>query len=426
MKVLVLGSGGREHALCWKIAQSKKGVQVFCAPGNGGTAQIATSIDLDILNPKQVIQFVKENKIDWTIVGPEAPLASGIVDAFEAENLKIFGPNRKASQLEASKVFSKKLLQKYKISTASAQFFTDPQLAKAYLKTKNIYPIVMKADGLAQGKGVHICQSKQEAFQALEDFMVIKKFGDAGSEIVIEDFLDGEEVSFLGFTDGHTFLPMPAAQDHKRAFDNDQGENTGGMGAYAPVPWFDLVWQEKIQSQITKPLLEAFKKEDIHYRGILYIGLLISKNIPYVLEFNVRFGDPEAQVLLLKLKTDFMDIVEWTHAGHLSDLKIDWDPSPTVGVVMASGGYPGRYEKGFEIFGLETIEAKKDVIVFQAGSMLKGDKLVTHGGRVLCVTAKAKTYEEAIQKAYQTVQKIKFQNMQYRSDIGYRLWQNKK
>jgi len=416
MKVLVLGSGGREHALCWKIAQSKKGVQIFCAPGNGGTAQIATHIDLDILNPKQVIQFVKENKIDWTIVGPEAPLAKGIVDAFEAEDLKIFGPNHKASQLEASKVFSKKLLQKYKIPTAPARFFTDSQLAKAYLKTKNTYPIVIKADGLAQGKGVYICQSQSDAFRAISGL----------SKIVIEDFLEGEEVSFLGFTDGHTFLPMPPAQDHKRAFDNDQGENTGGMGAYAPVPWFDATWQEKIQSQIVRPLLEAFKKEDIHYRGILYIGLLISKNIPYVLEFNVRFGDPEAQVLLLKLKTDFMDIVEKISAGHLSECEIHWDSRPTVGVVMASGGYPGAYEKGFEIFGLETLREEKDVIVFQAGSMLKGDKLVTHGGRVLCVTAKAKTYEEAIQKAYQTVQKIKFQNMQYRSDIGYRLWQNKK
>ena len=353
MKVLIIGNGGREHALCWKLKQSQQVTELFSSPGNAGTAQIAQNVSIGIQDVLGLKTWALEHAIDFTVVGPEIPLSLGIVDQFKKAGLSIFGVTQKASQLEASKVFSKKLLQKYRIPTALAQIFNAYDQACDTIASSSVsYPLVIKADGLAQGKGVVICSSAKEAKETLDMLMKQKQFGGAGNSVVIENFLEGEELSYLGLMDGNHFLPLATSQDHKKILEGDQGPNTGGMGAYSPVSWFNDTWEAKIQKEIVNPLLSAFKKEGIEYQGILYIGLLISKGVPYVLEFNVRFGDPEAQVLLCRLQSDLLSVLTATMQGKLNTLQLKWDPRPAVGVVMTSGGYPGAYQTGYEISGL--------------------------------------------------------------------------
>lgn len=420
MKVLVIGNGGREHALVWKLKQSPLVTELFCAPGNGGTAQIAQNVDIPVHEIEKLKLWAGENKIDFTVVGPEIPLSLGIVDIFQKAKLSIFGVTQKAAQLESSKVFSKRLLQKYHLPTAQAQIFDSYSKASSYVSLAS-FPLVIKADGLASGKGVRICENKDEAKKALKEMMEEKILGDSGSHVVIEEFLEGEEVSYLGLVDGKIFLPLAASQDHKRALDGDLGLNTGGMGAYSPVPWFDESWQKKIQKVIVEPLLKALKSEGIEYRGILYIGLLISQGRPTILEFNVRFGDPEAQVLLFRLKSDLFPILKATSEGRLEGMSLAWDPRPAVCVVMVSGGYPEAYQTGYEILGLKTLREDSDVALFHAGTVLKENKVLTQGGRVLNVVAKAQSFEEAIQKAYACVHHIQWPHVFFRKDIGARV-----
>ncbi|MBI2645724.1 MAG: phosphoribosylamine--glycine ligase [Deltaproteobacteria bacterium] len=435
MKILVIGNGGREHALLWKLQQSPLVTQLFCAPGNGGTAEIAQNVDIPIHEIKKLKLWALDQKIDFTVVGPEIPLSLGIVDAFQKSKLSIFGVNQKAAQLESSKVFSKRLLQKYDLPTAQAQIFDSYSKASSYI-SQAAFPLVIKADGLAGGKGVRACKNQVEAKKALKEIMEEKLLGDSGASVVIEEFLEGEEVSYLGLLDGKIFLPFPASQDHKRALDGDLGLNTGGMGAYSPVPWFDEVWQKKIQKIIVKPLLKAFKSEGISYRGILYIGLLISQGKglrpkgrrpkPYVLEFNVRFGDPEAQVLLFRLKSDLLPLLQATSQGRLKGMEfgsstLEWDPHPAVCVVMVSGGYPEAYQTGYEVLGLKTLPQDPDVALFHAATVLRENKVLTQGGRVLNVVAKGKDFEEAVQKAYACVHHVQWPYVFFRKDIGARV-----
>src|SRR3989338_4397863 len=425
MKVLVIGNGGREHALLWKLKQSPLVTDLFCAPGNGGTAEIAQNVDIPIHEIEKLKLWALDQKIDFTVVGPEIPLSLGIVDAFQKGKLPIFGVNQKAAQLESSKIFSKRLLQKYHLPTAEAKIFDSYSRAMEYISQAS-FPLVIKADGLASGKGVHICKNEAEAKKALKEIMEEKTLGDSGASVVIEEFLEGEEVSYLGLLDGQHFLPFPASQDHKRSLDGDLGLNTGGMGAYSPVPWFDEAWEKKIQKMIMEPLLKAFQSEGICYRGILYIGLLISEGKPYVLEFNVRFGDPEAQVLLFRLKSDLLPLLQATSQYKLKGVSLEWDPRPAVCVVMASGGYPQPYQTGYEILGLETAPCDPDVALFHAGTVLRGNKVLTNGGRVLNVVAKAQNFEKAIQKAYAYVHQIQWPKAFFRKDIGARVCPNLK
>ncbi|MBI3017336.1 MAG: phosphoribosylamine--glycine ligase [Deltaproteobacteria bacterium] len=420
MKILVIGNGGREHALLWKLQQSPLVTQLFCAPGNGGTAEIAQNVDIPIHEIEKLKLWALDQKIDFTVVGPEIPLSLGIVDAFQKSKLSIFGVNQKAAQLESSKVFSKRLLQKYDLPTAQAQIFDSYSKASSYI-SQAAFPLVIKADGLAGGKGVRVCKNKVEAKKALKEIMEEKLLGDSGASVVIEEFLEGEEVSYLGLLDGKIFLPFPASQDHKRALDGDLGLNTGGMGAYSPVPWFDEVWQKKIQKIIMKPLLKAFKSEGISFRGILYIGLLISQGKPYVLEFNVRFGDPEAQVLLFRLKSDLLPVLQATAQSKLKGIQLEWDLRPSVCVVMVSGGYPQSYQTGYEIQGLEKVPQDPDVALFHAATVLRENKVLTQGGRVLNVVAKGKDFEEAVQKAYACVHHVQWPYVFFRKDIGARV-----
>lgn len=423
MRILVIGQGGREHCLVWKLSQSELVDTIFCAPGNGGTAAIAHNIGIADTDIDALLTFALKEEIDLTVVGPEAPLVEGIVDAFEAEGLDIFGPEKALAQLEASKVFAKELMKKYKIPTAAFEVFDDPQKAKYYLKRKKM-PLVVKADGLAAGKGVVVCRTLEQALEAVDDMMVKKIFGTAGERIVIEQCLHGEEVSVLALTDGQTIIPLVTSQDHKRVFDGDEGPNTGGMGAYAPVPFVDEILFDKIMNKVFKPLLEGLHKEGKVYRGVLYAGLMIKKNEPWVLEFNVRFGDPETQVILPKLKSDLVEIMFKTIEGKLDEVKLQWDKRFCVGVVLVSGGYPGGYAKGQEIKGLEQLENMKDVFVFHAGTICKplkdnlNPQWITSGGRVLSVVALGKNVKDAQGKVYNAVEKINFENMHYRKDIG--------
>ena len=421
----MIGNGGREHALCWKLKQSPGVTHLFCAPGNGGTAQIAKNIDIAAHDIEKLKQWAIEQKIDFTVVGPEIPLALGVVDEFQKSGLSIFGVSQRGARLESSKVFSKKLLQKYDLPTAQAQIFDSYSKAEAALSNSS-FPIVIKADGLASGKGVQICKTKEEAQKTLTEIMKEKIFGKAGAQVVIEEFLEGEEVSYLGLLDGETFLPLAAAQDYKKALDGDLGLNTGGMGAYSPVPWFTESWQKKIQKMIIEPLLKAFKSEGIDYRGILYIGLLISHGKPIILEFNVRFGDPEAQVLLFRLQSDLLPLLQGAACGKLKGMKLKWDLKPAVCVVMVSGGYPQSYQTGYEILGLETVDKDPNVTLFHGATVLKGNKVLTHGGRVLNVVAKAQNFEQAIQKAYACVHRIEWPHVFFRKDIGARACSNLK
>ncbi len=417
MKVLVIGGGGREHALVWKIAKSPKVKKIFCAPGNAGIADLATCVPIAAENTNELLAFAKKNSVDLTVVGPEAPLSTGIVDMFEAEGLRIFGAGREAAQIEASKSFAKDLMIKYGIPTAAGASFTNHTKAQSYLK-KIGAPVVIKADGLAAGKGVLVCKTLKDATAALKQVMVTRDFGDAGSKVVIEECLVGEEASFLAFTDGKTVLPLPSSQDHKPVFDNDEGPNTGGMGAYSPAPVVDRHMHQKIMKEVMIPTVHAMAAEGHPYKGVLYAGLMIDRDKIKVLEFNGRFGDPEAQPLLVRLKSDIVSVMEAVIDERLSEFRLDIDPRAAICVVMAAGGYPGKYKKGSRISGIDKANRMKDVTVFHAGTGREGKSITSEGGRVLGVTALGDTVEKAIQKAYLAVEKITWPKVHYRNDIG--------
>lgn len=417
MRILVVGGGGREHTLVWKIAQSPRVSKIYCAPGNAGIRELADCLPLKADDIEGLARFAEEAKIDLTIVGPEDPLTKGIVDTFQKKGLKIFGPSQKAAVLEASKDFSKRLMVKYHIPTGTFKSFTDPQKALTYLNQVGV-PIVIKADGLAAGKGVMVCQTLDEAQAAIKLIMIDKAFGEAGKKVLVEECLFGEEASFLAFSDGKTVVAMPSSQDHKPIYDNDQGPNTGGMGAYTPAPVVDPALFQTAMDQVMIPTVRAMAKEGRLYKGVLYAGLMIHKGQIKVLEFNVRFGDPEAQPLLMRLQTDLIDILEAVTDGTLDKIRISWDERPTICVVMAEKGYPGSYQKGQVIKGLDKVKKMKDVVAFHAGTALKGKEVVTNGGRVLGVTALGKDIPGAIQKAYQAVEKIHWKTAYYRTDIG--------
>lgn len=417
MKVLVIGSGGREHAIVWKVAQNKKVKEIYCAPGNGGIKSLATCVDISATDIDGLVNFAVDNKIDLTIVGMDDPLMLGVVDAFEAKNLRVFGPRQNAAILEGSKVFAKDLMKKYNIPTAGYEVFTDSSKAREHLESCS-YPTVLKADGLALGKGVLICNTKEEALDGLQDIMIDKKFGDAGNTLVVEEFISGPEVSVLSFCDGDTVIPMVSAQDHKRAYDNDEGLNTGGMGTFSPSKFYTDEVHEFCVKNIYQKSLDAMKAEGRPFTGIIFFGLMLTSDGPKVLEYNARFGDPEAQVVLPRLKTDLVDIVEAAIDGRLKDIELSWDERAMVCVVLASGGYPVAYNKGYEITGLEEQLVKDDVIVFHAGTKLEDDKVVTNGGRVLGLSAFGKDIDEARNIAYQVVKEVDFKDKQFRTDIG--------
>jgi phosphoribosylamine--glycine ligase len=417
MKVLVIGGGGREHAIIWKLAQSKKVTEIYCAPGNAGIMEMANCVDISATDVEGLLDFALEKAIDLTVVGMDDPLMLGVVDIFESKGLRIFGPRKNAAILEGSKVFAKDLMKKYNIPTAGYEVFEDPNQAKAYLKTCS-YPTVLKADGLALGKGVLICETEEEALVGVDEIMVAQKFGDAGKVMVVEEFMTGPEVSVLSFCDGEHVLPMVSAQDHKRAFDNDEGPNTGGMGTFSPSRYYTEEMHELAMKTIFEPSLKAMKAEGRSFTGIIFFGLMLTPQGIKVLEYNARFGDPEAQVVLPKLKTDLFDVLEAAIDGRLDEIELEWDNRSTVCVVMASGGYPIAYEKGYPINGLELQKQKDNVIVFHAGTKKDGNRVVTNGGRVLGVTAFGDSMEEARKTAYMAVSEIEFENKQYRTDIG--------
>jgi len=417
MKVLVIGSGGREHALVWKITQSQKVSQIYCAPGNAGISKLVQCVNINADSIEKLVDFAQEEKIDLTVVGPELPLSNGIVNEFNRKGLRIFGPSKKATEIESSKVFSKYLMKKYNIPTANYEVFQNNEKAFNYIK-KQTFPLVIKADGLAAGKGVFIVKDLLQARNALDALMKEKKFGEAGRQVIIEEFLEGEEVSILAFCDGKTVVPMVSSQDHKKIFDNDRGLNTGGMGAYSPVPFYLNEFKKKILEGILKPTLKGLQSEGREYKGVLYAGLILTKQGPKVLEFNARFGDPETQVVLPRLKTDLIDILNAVIEGTLHKINIEWNNNAAVCVVMASGGYPGKYHKGKVISGLERLEKMKDIIVFHAGTKLQDDKIITSGGRVLGITAWDETISKAKERAYKGVKEIYFEDMYYRKDIA--------
>jgi phosphoribosylamine--glycine ligase len=417
MKVLVIGGGGREHALVWKIAQSPKVQKVFCAPGNAGIADLAECVTIPAGDLQGLLEFARQQQIDLTVVGPEGPLSEGIVDLFQQEGLRIFGANRRAAEIESSKSFAKDLMTRYRIPTASGQSFGSYPEAERYLRQRGA-PVVVKADGLAAGKGVIVCATAAEAMEALERIMIKREFGDAGQRVVIEDCLTGEEASFLAFTDGATVLPMPSSQDHKAIYDDDRGPNTGGMGAYSPAPVVDRLMHRKIMNEVMLPTVKAMAAEGRPYKGVLYAGVMIDRDQVRVLEFNGRFGDPEAQPLLMRIKSDIVPIMEAVIDGRLDRCTLEIDERAAVCVVMASAGYPGSYPKGLPVKGLEAAKKMEEAVVFHAGTRFKGKSVVTDGGRVLGVTALGDTVAEAIERAYQTVRKIKWQGAYFRKDIG--------
>ncbi len=417
MKVLVIGSGGREHALVWKISQSPAVKKIYCAPGNAGIAKQAECVPISTEDVKSLTAWAEKERIDLTVVGPEAPLTLGIVEVFEARGLRIFGPHRKAAEIEGSKAFAKDLMKKYRIPAGDSQTFEDHGAAVRYVRDKGA-PLVVKADGLAAGKGVIICRTVEEGLAALDLIMIKKAFGAAGMKVLVEEFLEGEEASFLAFTDGETVLPLPTSQDHKPIFDQDQGPNTGGMGAYSPAPVVSEKIHREVMEKIMIPTVRGMDREGRRYRGVLYAGLIIRDEKAKVLEFNARLGDPEAQPLLMRMKSDLIPVLEATIDGKLSSLKVEWDPRSTVCVVMASGGYPGNYEKGKVISGLEEAAKVPGAFVFHAGTAFKGEKVVTNGGRVLGVTALGEGIRGAIGKAYEAAGKISWEGAHYRKDIG--------
>ncbi len=424
MKVLVIGGGGREHAIVWKLAQSRHVDKIYCAPGNAGIAEIAECIDIGIGDFDELINFVRYEWIDLTIVGPEGPLSMGIADAFQRAGRRILAPAKAAAQLEASKVFSKEFMRKHRIPTAEYKVFSSYLHAEDYVRMKG-GPIVIKADGLAAGKGVIVAATTDEAIVALKRIMKEKEFGDAGDRVIVEECLQGEEVSYMVFTDGKTIVPMVSSQDHKQVFDYDKGPNTGGMGAYSPAPIFTKELESMVIEKIMWPTINGLREEGTKYKGVLYAGLMLKDGRPSVLEFNCRLGDPETQPVFARLDTDFMDIALAIADERLSEIKVEWKKDAAVCVVLASGGYPGNYEKGKVISGLEKANSVDDVFVFHAGTEFNDGGIVTSGGRVLGVTATGKNIKTAKEQAYKAVGEIQFEGMHYRKDIADRALRNK-
>ena len=416
MKVLVIGGGGREHALVWKLKQSPLVKEIYCTPGNAGIAQIAKCEDIPVEDIRRLLNFVRKRKIDLTIVGPEAPLVNGIVDEFEAKSLPIFGPSQRAAEIEGSKVFTKYFLKRYNIPTAGFVFFNEFGEAEKYVKSAAM-PVVVKADGLAAGKGAIVCHDRESAMAALKLMMVEHAFGTAGDRVIIEECLMGEEASVLALTDGEHLVYMTPAQDHKPIFDDDKGTNTGGMGAYAPAPVINSEMMQRIKTEIMEPTVRGMALDDRPYRGVLYAGLMITDEGPKVIEFNCRFGDPETQAILPLVETDLLETIMYAKDGRLSDVKWQESSRAAVCVVMASAGYPGGYEKGKPINGLDR-DFGADTVIFHAGTKKENGSIVTNGGRVLGVTAVSDTVESAMKQAYQSVRKITFDGAYYRKDIG--------
>ncbi len=415
MKILVIGGGGREHALVWKLAQSAKADQIYCAPGNAGTAEIATNVPLSDNDIPALLKFASDNSIGLTVVGPEIPLVDGIVDVFKASGLRIFGPDARASILEGSKVFTKELLAKYQIPTADYHRFDDAEAARKFLSTNTTYPIVIKADGLAAGKGVLIITTPEAAEIGIKEIMEDRVFGDAGSEIIIEEFLSGPELSMLCFVDSHTVVPMVSAKDYKRIGEGETGLNTGGMGAISPNPLYDQELEDHCLTMIIEPSLAGMRQEGRPFKGILYCGIMLTESGPKVLEYNVRFGDPETQVILPRLETDLVDIFEAIIDDRLAEVAVKWDEQTAATIVLASGGYPESYPKGLAISGLEQVSGST---VFHAGTKIANNSIVTSGGRVLTVTSMGATVEAALQLSYANAEKIEFEGKTIRTDIG--------
>lgn len=418
MNVLMIGSGGREHTLIKAILKSPRLEKLYCAPGNGGISRDAQCVDIPVMDKEKMVAFAKENSIDLAFVAPDDPLAAGMVDAFEEAGIRAFGPNAAAAVIEASKVFSKNLMKKYGIPTAEYEVFDNSADAIAYVKGNNIAPVVVKADGLALGKGVIIAQTVEDAEKAIKSIMEDKKFGESGNKVVIEEFLTGPEVSVLSFTDGKTVKPMVSSKDHKRALDGDKGLNTGGMGTISPNPYYTDELADECMETIFKPTIEAMQKEGRPFKGCLYFGLMMTPKGPKVIEYNARFGDPEAQVVLPRLKTDILDIIDAVIDEKLDEIDIEWSDDCSACVVMASGGYPESYKKGIEMFGMDDNGQVEGATVYHAGTKYSDGKFYTNGGRVLGVTATGKTLDEALEKAYAAVEKISFDGAHYRHDIG--------
>ncbi len=417
MKVLVVGGGGREHTIVWKIAQSPKVDKIYCAPGNGGISELAECVPIKATDIDGVVNFAKENKIDLVMVAPDDPLVMGMVDALEKEGIRAFGPRANAAIIEGSKVFSKDLMKKYNIPTAGYEVFDNPKDALEYIK-KGTFPAVIKAEGLALGKGVIIAQDLAEAEAGIHDIMEDKVFGESGSRVVIEEFLTGPEVSVLAFCDGKTVKPMVSAQDHKRAYDNDEGLNTGGMGTFSPSRLYDAAKEKECMENIFLPTVKAMAEEGRPFKGVLYFGLMMTEKGVKVIEYNARFGDPETQVVLPRLKTDLVEIMEAVIDERLDEVEIEWADNAAVCVVMASGGYPVKYQSGYEISGLDEVAKYDDLTVFHAGTKLDGGKTLTAGGRVLGITAVADNLDNAIKRAYEGVGMVSFTDCHYRKDIG--------
>lgn len=415
MKILVVGGGGREHAICWKLSNEDNVEKIYCAPGNAGISQVAKCIAIGDSDIDKLIDFVKENNIDLTVVGPEVPLVKGIVDRFEEEGLKIFGPNKECAQLEGSKSFSKDFMVKHNIPTAKYKEYTEIDKAISEIDSFG-YPVVIKADGLAAGKGVVILENKEDALDALKDMMLDKKFGEAGNKIVVEEFIKGVETSILAFVDNNTIIPMVSAKDHKKVYNNEQGPNTGGMGTFSPSEIYTDDLEKEIREKVLDRTLDGLKKDGLKFKGILFIGLMITNDGAKVLEYNVRFGDPETQSVLFRLDTDLNKIMTSIIDNKLAEIKIKYKSEQAVCVMLTSGGYPDSYEKGKVITGLENLD--KDIVVFHSGTKLVDEKLVTNGGRVIGITAKANTVKDAANKVYENIKKIDFEGMHYRTDIG--------
>lgn len=418
MNVLVVGSGGREHVLAWKLSQSPRIKNLYIAPGNAGCAQYGTCVDLDVANLTHLVRWAREAKIDFVVPGPEAVLVDGIVNVFQEVGIKAFGPTKLAAELEKSKVFAKNLMRHHGIPTADYAVFEQYDAAARYVESRREGPLVVKADGLAAGKGAIVCASREEADAALRRCMVDREFGEAGGRVVVEEMLRGEEVSVLALTDGKTIAPLASAQDHKAIFDGDEGPNTGGMGAYSPAPILTDALMDRVVREILVPTVHAMNSANRRFRGVLYAGLMITGGGPKVLEYNVRFGDPEAQPVLMRLENDLLDVLEAVADGHLDRVELSWRPEPAVCVVMASGGYPGAYRKGVPITGLDKAAAHPDTMVFHAGTTKQAGQVVTDGGRVLGVTALGSDIPAAIQNAYTAVEDIQFADAYYRKDIG--------
>ena len=414
MKILVVGGGGREHAICWKLSNESDVEKIYCAPGNAGISNVAECVNIGDSDIEALVQFAKENKIDLTIVGPEVPLVAGIVDEFEKENLKIFGPNKKCAQLEGSKAFSKDFMIRHNLPTAKYKEYTDLDKAIAEIDEFG-YPVVIKADGLAAGKGVVIPENREDAIATLKEMMSDHKFGHAGDKIVIEEFLRGVETSILAFVDNDTILPMVSAKDHKKVFEGEKGLNTGGMGTFSPSEIYTDELSKEIQEKILDKTLEGFKKDNLDYKGILFVGLMITENGPKVLEYNVRFGDPETQSVLFRLDTDLNKIISAILDNNLKNIEIKYSKEEAICVMLTSGGYPENYEKGKVITGLENLDS--DIVVFHSGTKFRGKDIVTNGGRVIGITARGNTVKEASDKVYENIKKINFEGMHYRKDI---------